>query len=115
MQMPEKEYRERIQQVYDALLHSLEDVDPDVAEGEASQGALTITFGDRTRCVLSAQPSVRQLWVALAHRGVAHHFNWDAGAGQWRDDKKPELEVLGLLEGVLSEKLGAPFKIEARG
>ena len=115
MQMPEKEYREQIQRVHEAVLQSLESVDPDVAEAEASQGSLTITFADRTRCVLSAQPSVRQLWVALAHRGMAHHFNWDAQHAQWRDDKKPELEVIALLEGVLSEKTGAPFRIETHG
>ena len=62
----ELEYRKRIQDLFNRLEKVLETVDPDKAECEQSMGALTITFSDRSRCILSAQPSVRQLWLALA-------------------------------------------------
>ena len=110
----EAEYRKRIQVVYDRIENAFENVDPDLAECEQSLGAMTITFADRTRCILSAQPAVRQLWLALASTGTAYHFNFDVSAGKWRDDKTGEVELVGFLEKFLREKTGLNgFRIEA--
>jgi CyaY protein len=105
-QFPESEYRKKIQQVYDVIEKALADVDPDLAECEQSNGVLTITFSDRTRCILSGQPSVRQLWVALAALGTAYHFNYDAASGKWIDDKGRDIELLSYLQKFLQEKTG---------
>lgn len=102
--MNETEYRQRIYETMGRIEKALEDVDPDLVECEQAQGAMTLTFADRTKCILSAQPSVRQLWLALASLGTAYHFNWDPKASKWRDDKGRDVELLSFLEGFLKEK-----------
>jgi iron donor protein CyaY len=103
---PEADYRKRVQETFDEVAAQFEDVDPDVAECEQAFGVVTITFPDRTKIILSAQPSVRQLWVALASRGTAYHFSFDAALQQWRDDKGRDIEVKSLLKTVLQETAG---------
>jgi iron donor protein CyaY len=71
---------------------------------------LTITFGDRSRCILSAQPSVRQLWLALASEGTAYHFEFDRGSAAWRDDKGRDIELHSFLKQYLKKKTGLEFK-----
>ena len=104
--MDEKAYRALIQQLFDRIQLAFDDVDPDVAECEVQFGALTIRLASGARCILSAQPSVRQLWMALASRGIAHHFNWDAGASRWIDDKGQGLEVVAFLKEYLKADAG---------
>ena len=107
--MTEAEFRKHLQQTLDSIERAFEDVDPDVAECEQSLGSMTLTFADRSRCILSAQPSVRQLWLALASRGTAYHFNWEPQKSQWIDDKGRGIELLSFLENFLREITGKPF------
>lgn len=104
--MQETEFRAQVQEIYARIEKSLDSVDPDLAECEIALGSLTISFPDRSRCILSVQPSVRQIWLAVAARGVAHHFNFDQGRGLWRDDKGQGIELLSFLEEFLREKTG---------
>ncbi len=104
--MDETEYRKKIQKAMDRIEASLADVDPDVAECDQAQGALTIQFTDQSRCILSAQPSVRQLWLALAAIGTAYHFNYDDSTEKWVDDKGRGVELISFLRGFLKEKTG---------
>ena len=83
----ESEYRNRIHELYKVIENAFENIDPDIAECENTLGAMTLVFADQTRCILSAQPSVRQLWLALASRGTAYHFNYDESSRKWMDDK----------------------------
>jgi CyaY protein len=101
---PEAEYRSKIQNAYDAIERALEGIDPDLAETQQSNGVLTIFFADKTRCILSGQPSVRQLWVALAALGTAYHFNFDAKSAKWMDDKGKGIELISYLKSFLEEK-----------
>lgn len=107
----EGEFRKKIQEIYDRIERALADVDPDVAECEQAVGALSISFADRSRCILSAQPSVRQLWLALAALGTAHHFNFDPQSGTWQDDKGKNIELLTYLEDFLTKKTGQSIRI----
>lgn len=106
----ENEMRQKIQEAFDRIEASFEDVDPDVAEAEQALGAMTIQFRDRTKCILSAQPSVRQLWVALASEGRAHHFNWSDEQGKWLDDKQSELDLFSCLLPVMQKKVSSNFQ-----
>lgn len=90
-----------------------ENIDPDIAECEQSQGALTIQFADRSRCILSAQPSVRQLWVALASRGTAYHFDFDTTTQTWLDDKGRGIELIQFLEGFVKEQTGLSIQLKS--
>jgi CyaY protein len=91
MAMTEADFRKTMQVTLDRVEKAFADVDPDVAECEQALGSMTITFADRSRCILSAQPSVRQLWLALAARGTAYHFNWNGT--QWVDDTGEEFRL----------------------
>lgn len=108
----EKEYRKRIQDVFEQLENALEAVDPDLIECEQSLGSMTLTFSDGARCILSAQPSVRQLWLALARDGTAYHFNYDPRLGQWHDDKGKGVELTQFLESYLSRVLGGKLVLK---
>jgi CyaY protein len=112
--MEEAEFRARIQATFDVIERALESADPDVVEVEQSLGSLTLTFSGGKRCILSTQPSVRQLWLAVAHLGIAHHFNWSSSgtgsaagaAGVWNDDKGKGVELLSFLETQLRDAAG---------
>lgn len=113
--MPEAEFRKRVQSTFDGIVAAFDDVDPDVAECEAAFGSVTISFVDRSRCILSVQPSVRQIWLALASLGTAHHFSLqrvgDPARDAWVDDKDPTIELLSRLEQVLQQKAGLTLKL----
>ncbi len=99
----EADYRKVIAATLDRVAKSFEEVDPDQAECELRFGILTIVFPNRTKIILSAQPAVRQLWLALAAKGTAYHFGWDEQLAQWRDDKGRDIEVISMLRSVLAE------------
>jgi len=109
--MDEREYRQKIQDVFDRVQDAFENVDPDIAECDQSQGAMTISLADGSRCILSAQPSVRQLWMAVASRGVAFHFNYDAGQASWIDDKGRGIEAVSYLKTYLKDATGLELKL----
>ena len=71
-----RRYRHLLDDTYARVDRAFEDVDPDLAEVSISQGALTITFFEKQRLMLTPQPSPRQLWVAFRDR--AWHFDWSA-------------------------------------
>jgi iron donor protein CyaY len=96
--LSESEYRALIQKSMRRIESAFEGVDPDLAECEESMGSLTIQIPGHGRCILSAQPSVRQLWLALASKGIAIHFNYDSKSGKWIDDRGQNLELMAFLE-----------------
>ncbi len=104
--MNEIEYRTKVQDSMAILDRALASVDPDIAECDIAHGSMTITFADRTRCIMSAQPSVQQILLALAALGTAYHFNYDEKRGQWVDDKGKGIELMSYMRSFLKEKTG---------
>jgi len=102
-QMSESEFRALAGKVYTRIDEAFEAVDPDDAECEISQGALTIMLPDGAKWILSQQPPVRQLWLAVASLGRAYHFDYDAAREAWIDDKAPERELLSHLTELLRD------------
>jgi CyaY protein len=102
----EAEYRSVMKSTLDRVERAFNDVDPDVAECLVQFGALSIIFPNGSKCILSSQPSVQQLWMAVASRGIAYHFDYDAKAGEWRDDKGEGIEPLAYLRKFLKESVG---------
>jgi hypothetical protein len=49
---------------------------------------------------------VRQVWLALAAKGIAHHFNYIADRNVWVDDKGKNIELLSFLKGYFLEAAG---------
>ena len=110
MALSETEFKRKIQETFDRIERALRDEDPDQIECENSHGALTLRISDGSRCILSGQPSVRQLWLALAARGTAFHFDYDTVAERWVDDKGKGFEVLALLEEYLVDSTGLKIR-----
>lgn len=107
----ESEYRKKIAATFNTIEKALEGVDPDLVECEQAMGALTLIVSDGSKCILSAQPSVKQLWLALAGRGIAYHFNFDEKSQIWMDDKGKNIELIGFLESYLQEASGVRIQI----
>ena len=107
----EVEFRKKVQGVLDKIEKAFSDVDPDVAECEQILGAMTITLGDRSKCIVSTQPSIQQIWLALAAKGVAFHFNFDESQGKWLDDKGRGIELIQCIKDYLKEEAGLELAI----
>ena len=110
-QMTESELRALAKQIYDRVAKAFDEVDPDVAECEESLGSLTILLPDGAKWILSVQPPVRQMWLAVASIGRAFHFDYDSASGTWLDDKGEGIELLSYLEGLLKEVVGIEISI----
>jgi CyaY protein len=74
-----------------------------------SQGALTITYLEKLRLMLTPQPSPRQLWVAFRDR--AWHFDWDETRKGWLDDRGQGVELYALIEATTRDAAGAAVQI----
>lgn len=109
--MIEKEYRALVDVSFKKLEKAFDGIDPDLAEFEFSQGSITIQFADRTKCILSTQPSVSQVWVAAASKGIAHHFNYDASKGAWFDDKGKGVELIAFVKNLVKEISGVALPL----
>lgn len=102
----ETDYRKSVQEIFKKIVSRFETIDPDVAECEQSFGVLTILFPNRTKMIFSTQPSVRQIWVAIAFQGRAVHFDFDHQSCEWRDDKNQGVELMGLLRETMKQVTG---------
>lgn len=102
----EAHYRETMAVTLGRIEKAFYDVDPDIAECNVQFGALTILFPDGSRCILSSQPSVGQLWMAIASKGIAYHFDYDPALAEWRDDKGDGVEPLAFLKKFMAESAG---------
>jgi hypothetical protein len=50
--------------------------------------------------------------MAVAANGIAYHFDFDARAGEWRDDKGLGIEPLRFLQEFLKESVGLELRIK---
>ncbi len=108
----EKDYRNVVDKVFKHLAHCFDAVDPDVVEYEYSQGAVSIVFSGGAKCILSTQPSVRQLWLAVVSKGLGLHFDYNSSQDSWFDDKGKNIELLSYLEDLVFESTGLQLKIK---
>lgn len=97
-------YRNSVIRTLKTIEDAFEEIDPDLVECSVSQGALTLLFADGSKLIVSSQPSVRQLWLAVASQGIAYHMNWDDGTGKWMDDKGKGVELFTVLKQIVWEQ-----------
>lgn len=106
----ETQYRSVMKKTLDRIERAFRDVDPDVAECVLQFGALSITLAGGQKCILSAQPSVQQLWMAVAARGIAFHFDYDQTTEAWKDDRGQGIDPFSLLQKLLREIAGLELR-----
>ncbi len=102
--LDEKNYRRLLDDTLERIDRAFDDVDPDLAESNLSQGALSITMRGKQRLVLSPQPSPRQLWLAFHDR--AWHFDWNESRRCWLDDRGQDIEAVALVARLTREAAG---------
>lgn len=112
--MDEKTFRKRTDQLFQSMTQVFEAIDPDVVECEYANGNVVLLFADRTKCILSQQPSVRQIWLANASEGVALHFSFSEGERRWLDDKGQGIDLLGYVEALVLKRSGEKIDLRAR-
>ena len=102
-------YRRRVDEALAKLDKSFEDVDPDLAESDFSQGTLVITFKQSHKLILSPQAPLRQIWAAFRDR--AWHFGMDRASDHWLDDRGRGIELFALVADLAREHAGVDLVV----
>ena len=105
----ESAYRQRVDETLGQLDKGFENVDPDLAESDFSQGTLVITFKQAHKLILSPQTPLRQIWVAFRDR--AWHFGVDSASGRWIDDRGQGVELFALIADLAREHAGVALAV----
>ena len=101
----ESAYLQIVDDVFKRIQDACEPVDPDDVEAVAAGDVLTLTFRDRSRCVLNTQRPTRQIWLAASSR--AWHFDRNETSGIWTDDRGHGDELFATVARIVAENTGA--------
>ncbi len=106
--MDAREFQKRADECLARVARWLEAFDPDELDYATSDGVVTLSFADGTRFVLNRQGALSQMWFAAGAR--AWHFRWDAGLGEWLDERdgRPLPERIA---SAVSERLGRVVRL----
>jgi iron donor protein CyaY len=107
--MEEKQYRQLVDETFRRIDAAFEAVDPDLAESTFSQGTLTIVFREKQQLILSPQTPTRQIWAAFCDR--AWHFDRQAEADSWVDDRGQGIALFTLVEDLARTAAGVTVAI----
>jgi CyaY protein len=107
--MDEASYRQRVDTIFRRIDEAFENVDPDLAESDFSQGSLVITFRQAQKLILSPQAPMRQIWVAFRDR--AWHLGLDEASARWLDDRGQGVELLALVSELARDNAGVAIAI----
>ena len=102
--MLEPEYLVRVEALFKRVQDLFEPVDPDDAEAFMSGDVLTVTFANRSRCVINTQRPTRQVW--MAHSARAWHFRYEPEADRWEDDRGRGEEFFATLAEIVRAQSG---------
>jgi CyaY protein len=100
--MNESEYRQRVDEAMRHIDIAFEDIDPDLAESDYTQGSLVVTLRQALKLIVSPQTPLRQIWVAFRDRA----WHLDLTAGRWLDDRGEGVELFALVASIVSEQAG---------
>ena len=101
MSIDEREYQAVADRTFRSLEDLFRDVDAEEVDCERSGDVITLTFKNRSKCVVNTQRPTRQIWLAAGAR--AWHFDW-AGT-EWRDSKG-EGELFATVRRIVREQSG---------
>jgi CyaY protein len=102
--LEESQYLHLADEAFKTIQDAFENVDPDIVDAYTSGDVLSLTFADRSKCVLNTQRPTRQIW--LAARARAWHFQYDASTHRWMDDKGRGDELYATLRTIVREVTG---------
>ena len=102
--MDDSTYSRLVTDTFGALLDAFEEVDPDLVDVISAGDVLTLTYADKSSCVVNTQRPTQQIW--LAGRRQAWHFSYDDAKAQWLDDKGRGDELFATLARLTHEVAG---------
>jgi CyaY protein len=108
--MDEQRYLDLAHQTFRTILDAFDDVDADDADVDSAGDVITITWRDRSKCVVNTQRPARQIWLAGGDR--AWHFGWDEAGRRWLDDKGSGAELFATIAGI-AKRHGIDLKVQA--
>ena len=106
--MDSHEYHRLADACLERVADWLEDFDPDEVDYNTTDGVVTLEFSDGQRFVLNRQAAANQMWFAAGAR--AWHYDWDADAAAWKDDRDQH-ELFARVAEVVSDKIGRKVSI----
>lgn len=109
--MDEKRYLDLAHATFKQILDAFDDVDVAEADVETNGDVVTITWRDRTKCVINTQRPVRQIWLAGGDR--AWHFSWDEPTSRWLDDKGSGAELFTTITEIARRRSGIELEVRA--
>ncbi|MFN0205440.1 MAG: iron donor protein CyaY [Planctomycetota bacterium] len=101
--MDSQQFRILADQCFRRIGKALDGEDPDDVEVYASDGVVTLEFGDSSKFMVSRQSATNQIWVAAGAR--AWHYNYDEAKNTWVDDRDGH-DLYQRLSELISQKIG---------
>lgn len=101
--MDDRAYSQLVDEAFKRIAGVVDALDPDDVELDTGGGYLTLAFRDGSKCVISTQRPVQEIWMAAEQ--TAWHFSAPDAAGSWVARKSQE-ELFGTVSSLLSRKLG---------
>lgn len=102
----DSDFRQAVDDVLHALLDQVDELDSDELDPNVTPGNLIIRFESGMTYVLSQQTPTHELW--LSAEMTAWHFVREGGRWVERDSGE---DMLGLLSGLMSKRLGMPVAL----
>jgi iron-sulfur cluster assembly protein CyaY len=101
--MNEAEFHKSVTATLLRIEQAVENCGVDI-EFENAGDILTLEFANGSKIIINKQGAANQIWVAAKSGGF--HYNYDAAAGQWRNDQNGA-ELLSELSRLASDQAGA--------
>jgi CyaY protein len=106
--MDDRTYSGLVDLAFEHITKALDAMDPDDVELDSGGGYLTLTFRDQSKCVISTQRPVQEIWMAADN--TAWHFSAPGGDGRWVANKTQQ-ELFSTVSGLVGKKTGKPFSL----
>jgi CyaY protein len=104
----ESTYSASVAAVFKKLVKSVDAIDPDVLEADATGDMVTmVATKSGEKVIVNTQRAVHQIWVAGGGEGV--HFSL-AADGRWLDDKAKGLELLAWVASCVKKASGVALQ-----
>jgi CyaY protein len=102
--MDDRMYQQRADEALARIESLFEDVDADDVDLDRSGDVITLTFRNKSKCVINTQRPTQQIWLAANAR--AWHFSYDEGSARWLDDKGQGVELVANILAIVSQISG---------
>ena len=106
--MDDRTYSGLVDLVFQRITKALDQLDPDDVDVDSGGGYLTLTFKDQSKCVVSTQRPVREIWMAAD--ATAWHFSAPDKDGRWVAHKTGD-ELFACLAALVGRKVGRAVPI----